>query len=101
MLQKKNESLSEEVLELQTRSMKDNLLFFWVLTNAVHLKTGCRKDVQKKIHNFSEKELGIPNAKGQFKTDRAHRIGKFMHGKSDLFLNSIISSIWHTDVLFC
>ena len=80
MLQKKNESLSEEILELQTRSMKDNLLFFGI-DECGTFEDRMQERCAEKIHDFCEKELGIPTAKGQIKIDRAHRIGKFMHGK--------------------
>ena len=80
MLQKKNESLSEEILELQTRSMMDNLSFFGI-DECGTFEDGMQEKCAEKIHEFREKELGIPNAKGQVKIDRAHRIGKFMHGK--------------------
>jgi hypothetical protein len=75
-LQLENNRLSEEIVDLQMRSMRDNLLFFNFPEEAT---TESRKseNCNSKIMNFCSDDLDIDNVK----IDRSHRIGKFQHGK--------------------
>lgn len=79
-LNNENSSLSENILDLQSRSMRDNLLFF----NFEEEKTfedRKSENCLNKIIQFCEDDLKIEDSKSKIKIDRAHRIGHFEHGK--------------------
>lgn len=76
-LQVENDRLSEEIVDLQTRSMRENLLFFDFEeeTSSDDRKS---EDCGSKIINFCKSDLDIDGVK----IDRAHRIGKYQPGKT-------------------
>jgi hypothetical protein len=82
-LKRENSQLKESVIDLQARSMRDNLLFF-------NFPEKQRSDHNKyemencecKILDFCVKELKIENAKDIIKLDRTHRIGKYNSAKT-------------------
>jgi hypothetical protein len=63
--------LYESLLELQTRSMRDNLLFF-----GLPEVEGSDEDCVKTIHQFCKDKLNMADAETTIKLDRAHRIGR-------------------------
>lgn len=63
-----NEKLREEILDLQARSMRDNLLFF-------NIEESELEDCKKVILEICEKDLEIPSAMTDIVIERAHRIG--------------------------
>jgi hypothetical protein len=75
-LQSENDRLSEEVIDLQARSMRDNLLFF-NFDEEISIDDRKVEDCKSKIVNFCKEELDIENVK----LDRAHRVGRYIHGK--------------------
>ena len=74
--QKQNENLKEEIVDLQGRSMRDNLLFFG-FEECRTSEDRANEQCINKILQFCEAQLGIQNAKEKVKIDRAHRIGRF------------------------
>ena len=71
-LEKENARLSEEVLDLKTRTMKDNLLFLGM--------GKCTTTVDRRSEDCAAK-LNITNSKYGIKIDRAHRIGRISQEK--------------------
>lgn len=63
-----NVKLSEEILDLRSRSMRDNLLFF-------NVPETDGENCQNLILEICEKDLNIEKAKTALVIDRAHRIG--------------------------
>jgi len=95
-LRQVNTDLSEEVVNLQSRSMRDNLLFFGLPEEA----TGqARRDENctKKIIEFCVDHLAIPDAGARFKIDRAHRIGNYAVNKKRPV---VVKLNFHQDKLF-
>ena len=72
-LSEKYDSLSEELLDVQTRSMRDNLLFYNIK------EIGGQEDCKQKIQMLCQQSLGITDA---IEIDRAHRIGKSVRDKT-------------------
>ena len=70
-LQKQVMDLNSKIVDLQSRSMRENLLFFGL---AEHRGQG-RENCVNLIENFCETELGIEGIGDSI--ERAHRIGKF------------------------
>ncbi|CAB3979580.1 Hypothetical predicted protein [Paramuricea clavata] len=65
-----NTTLRNRVIDLQTRSMRDNLIFY-------NIKESKDENVTDIIHNVLENQLELENAKSSVKIDhRAHRLGK-------------------------
>lgn len=79
-VQKLNEGLSEEVIDLQSRSMRDNLLFFGIGEYTTP-KERQEEDCITKILTFCTDVLEMPDARDKIKIDRAHRIGQFSANK--------------------
>lgn len=63
-----NVNLLEEILDLRSRSMRDNLLFF-------NVPETDGENCQKLILEICDKDLNIEKAKTALVIDRAHRIG--------------------------
>lgn len=63
-----NIQLKEQVLDLQTRSMRDNLIIF-------ELEEHDKEDTEKKVLQFFEDMLHIEHASNNIKIERAHRLG--------------------------
>lgn len=72
--------LNEEVLDLQSRSMRDNLLFFGI-PECSTFDQRKEEDCLNKIQMFCENSLKIENVDA-IKIDRAHRIGNFNSNKT-------------------
>ena len=68
-LEELNTTLRNRVIDLQARSMRDNLIFY----NIKELKNENVTDV---IHDVLENQLELENAKSLVQIDRAHRLGK-------------------------
>ena len=80
-LKRENNRLSEEVIDMQVRSMRDNLLFF----NFEEQRTPDERKNEnciKIIHDFCENILQIPDVQSIIKIDRAHRVDGFVTGKT-------------------
>ena len=75
-LQSENARLSEAVIDLQSRSMRDNLLFY-NFPECPSTEERYSEDCQSKVLDFCENTLEIENARLGIKIDRAHRIGRF------------------------
>lgn len=71
-LKSENHDLKEAIVDLQCRSMRDNLMFH----NIPEEKEDSVEDVEAKIHNLLSDKLHITDSKNVIKLDRAHRIGK-------------------------
>lgn len=72
-----NERLCEEIIDLQGRSMRENLLFF-NFDEEINFEVRKAEDCSSKIVNFCKDDLKIENVK----IDRAHRVGKYTQGKT-------------------
>ncbi|KAJ8321696.1 hypothetical protein KUTeg_000167 [Tegillarca granosa] len=98
------DSLKQRVIDAESRSMRQNLLFFGIRegefssgeasetengitfgdfnTNSlVRNKESESENCVIAIQNFCEQKLGIVNARDHVKIERAHRIGKKIQGK--------------------
>ena len=69
----KESDLQAKVLDMQCRSMRDNLIFYKIPVEAGETDDDC---VQK-VLNLIENDLGIANASTDIKLHRAHRMGKY------------------------
>lgn len=76
-MEKIEEEQKEKLLDLQSREMRDNLLFYGIKEE----KDETDKDCVDKVLNIVEKELKIPHAK-QIPIHRAHRMGRYQHTKT-------------------
>ena len=75
-----NKRLSEDLIDMQARSMRDNLIFF----NFKEPHTADERraeDCTKIIVDFCENTLRIPDVRTSVKIDRAHRLGSYINGK--------------------
>jgi hypothetical protein len=79
-LKSENERLSEEVVDLQSRSMRDNLLFFG-LSEKNSADERKSENCRERIVEFFTDILALENAEN-IKLDRVHRIGKYTPGKN-------------------
>ena len=68
---------NEKIIDLQTRSMRDNL----VIRGIDETQNESWEDTETKVVNFMKNELKIDNANSAM-LDRAHRIGKKIPDKS-------------------
>ncbi len=80
-LKSENSQLSENLLDLQARSMRDNLLFF-NFEEEKSFEARKSENCLNKIHQFCEQQLHIDNPVDTIKIDRAHRVGHFEQGKN-------------------
>ncbi|KAH3837150.1 hypothetical protein DPMN_110529 [Dreissena polymorpha] len=78
-LKSNNVSLSNDLLDLKSRSMRDNLLFFNFEEEALFESRKAENCVDKLL-SFCENELSTHNARSEIKIDRAHRIGNYDRG---------------------
>ena len=76
-----NKDLNEQIIDLQSRSMRDNLLFHGI-EECVSYEDRRSEDCATKILNLCENSLQIENATSSIKIDRAHRLGRFVRGKT-------------------
>lgn len=80
-LKRDNEEIRDDVVDSQSRLMRDNLLFFNVPEETTR-ESRISENCQDKVYDFCINDLDIPDAAMRFKLDRAHRTGKFEHGKT-------------------
>jgi hypothetical protein len=80
-LKLENKSMSDDIVDVTSRLMRDNLLFF-NFDEEKSRDDRRTEDCKIKIINFCTSKLGINDAETRFKIDRAHRIGKFDPKKS-------------------
>lgn len=66
----RNTNLRSEIVDLKSRSMRDNLIFYKIAEE----RDEC---CETKILEFIETKLGIANATTEIKLHRAHRIGAY------------------------
>lgn len=69
----KNQNVKAQMLDMQCRSMRDNLLFYRI----PEARDESDADCVDKVLNLIEETMGIQNAKQEIKLHRAHRIGKY------------------------
>ena len=81
-LQNENTQLSENLLDLQARSMRDNLLFF-NFEEEKSFESRKSENCMDKIHQFCEQQLHIEYHVNKIKIDRAHRDVNLFKGKND------------------
>ncbi|XP_045214329.1 uncharacterized protein LOC123564656 [Mercenaria mercenaria] len=96
-LKQENNRLSEEMLDIQSRSMRDNLLFF----NFEECKVPEERkaeDCRKKLLDFFATDLGIQEAQTSIKIDRAHRVGSYAIGKIRPIVGKFNSSVDKYDI---
>ena len=80
-------SITDDIIDLKCRSMRDNLLFFGIEEAPIQAQDAGNRsslsveDCDAKIHNFCENTLNIPDPQSSIKIDRSHRIGKRAHDK--------------------
>jgi hypothetical protein len=65
--------LKKEVIELKSRSMRDNLLFFGIPEEKGEKDSDC----VNKVLDLIENKLQVENASENIKLHRAHRIGRY------------------------
>ena len=68
-LERTENTLREKVIDLQARSMRDNLLFF-------NMPESNEEDTTEMIHKLLETKMGMEDARTKVKIDRSHRIGR-------------------------
>lgn len=86
-----NRRLFEDMIDMQSRSMRDNLFFF----NFEELGSPTERkneDCINTIFNFCEKTLGMEGVEATVKIDKEHRVGSFVLGKTRPIV--AIVSIW-------
>ena len=79
-VQHSNSVLSDDIVDLQARSMRDNLLFFG-FDEATTFDARRDENCVDSVLDFCENVLNLPNVRETLKIDRAHRIGLFKHDK--------------------
>lgn len=77
----KLKSVSEEVIDLQARSMRDNLLFFG-FDEKKSVEERKAENCAETILNFCKDDLKILDAVTSIKIERAHRVGKYDNSKT-------------------
>jgi Asp-tRNA(Asn)/Glu-tRNA(Gln) amidotransferase A subunit family amidase len=74
-LERDNEMLCNKIVDLQARSMRDNLLFF-------NMPENDKENTTEMIHDLLENKLEIEDARNKIKIDRSHRIGRVRVGNN-------------------
>lgn len=69
----KENDLRAQVLDIQCRNMRDNLIFYRLPEEQGETDNDC----MRKILSFIEEKLEIENATSEIKLHRAHRMGKY------------------------
>ena len=67
-LKRDNEMMRNKIVDLQARSMRDNLLFF-------NMPENDKENTTEMIHDLLENKIGIEDARNKVKIDRSHRVG--------------------------
>ena len=91
-LERERNALRDKVIDLQARSMRDNLLFFNMPENK-------DENTTEMIHEILETKLGIEDARAKVKIDRSHRIGKKRAGNNKP-RPIVVKFNWHQDKEF-
>lgn len=73
--------VNEDIIDLQSRSMRDNLLFFGH-TECSSVEERRHEDCTKTILDFCKDTLKIEDAATRFKIERAHRVGVYDNTKT-------------------
>ena len=73
----KDASYKSQILDMQCRSMRDNLMFYRIPEERGETDDSC----VEKVLGLIEDAMGIENARDTIKLHRAHRIGKFSASK--------------------
>ena len=73
ILERDNKTMRDKIIDIQARSMRDNLLFF----NMPELE---KENTTEMIHELLESKIGITDARNTVKIDRSHRIGRKRDG---------------------
>ena len=68
-LEEDNATLRDKIVDIQARSMRDNLLFFNIPEND-------KENTTELIHELLESKMEIKEARSNVKIDRSHRIGR-------------------------
>lgn len=80
-LRNDNDRLSEELLDLQSRSMRDNLLFYGFPEESAIGDRNTENCVSK-VLDFCRDKLEISDAHDIMKIERAHRVGRYVREKN-------------------
>ena len=91
-LEREMKALRDKVIDLQARSMRDNLLFFNMPENK-------GENTTEIIHEILETKLGIEDARDKVKIERSHRIGKKRAGNNKP-RPIVVKFNWHQDKEF-
>ena len=78
LLLENENKVKEQMLDLQCREMRDNLLFF----NVPEERGETDSDCEAKILDIMQEDMQIENAKTEIKLYRTHRIGRYYNGKT-------------------
>ena len=78
LLLENENKVKEQMLDLQCREMRDNLLFF----NVPEERGETDSDCEAKILDIMQEDMQIENAKTEIKLHRTHRIGRYYNGKN-------------------
>ena len=70
--------VKEQMLDLQCREMRDNLLFF----NVPEERGETDSDCEQKIFDIMQHDMEIENARSDIKLHRTHRSGRYINGKT-------------------
>lgn len=74
-----NATLQEDILDLKTRSMRDNLVFY-------NIPEKMNEDAEETIREFCATKLDMRDTIDDIKIDRAHRMGKRYDNKTRPFV---------------
>lgn len=80
-LSKAKDAIQEDLVDIQSRSMRDNLLFFG-FPEASSVDERRTENCTQKILDFCVDTLKIENARTDIKIERAHRVGRFLQQKN-------------------
>jgi hypothetical protein len=79
-LKESEAEMMNDIVDLQCRSMRDNLLFFNFDEDPTPIERKNENCIEK-VLNFCSSSLGIDDAQSSIRIDRAHRIGKYTRDK--------------------
>jgi FtsZ-binding cell division protein ZapB len=74
-LERDNNTLRDKVIDIQARSMRDNLLFF-------NMPESEGENTTEMIHHLLESKMEVEDARNKLKIDQSHRIGKKKAGNN-------------------
>ena len=77
----KLKTVKEDILDLQARSMRDNLLFMG-FPECDSFEDRKNENCVKMVHDFCRDRLKISDAHDSVKIERAHRLGRYTRNKS-------------------